>query len=213
MQRFNPRTFLLSPGPGRATLDYRKGSIVFRQSAAADSVCFLDSGRVKLTAGSRHGRAAVVGIVAPGEFFGEGALAGQAHRTATAEAMTSCRVVRLQKAAMLRLLEEQPAVARLFGKHLLARAARLEEDLIDQLLNPTEKRLGRALLMLARLDHARTPHVITTPINQRTLAEMVGTTRPRVSHFMTKFRRMGLISGDRERLHVHGSLLKQVIDL
>jgi len=212
LQRFNSRTYLTSPGHGRTTLVYPKDSIVFRQSADADSVFFLHGGRVKLSVASRHGRTAVIGVVAAGEFFGEGCLAGQKHRVATAETMTECRLVRLKKSAVLHLLEEQPSFARLFGRHLLSRASRLESDLIDQLLYPAEKRLGRTLLMLAELDHAHTPHAITTPISQRTLAEMVGTTRPRVSHFMTKFRRMGLISGGRDRLHVHRSLLRQVID-
>jgi len=184
--------------------------IIFAQGDLADSVLYIHSGKVKVTVNSAQGKEAVVAILGPDEFCGEGCLAGQPRRMATATAMTDCEIMRLEKAAIIRVLHDEPAFSEMFVAHLLARTIRVEEDLVDQLFNSSEKRLARALLLLANFGKEGKPEPIIAKVSQETLAEMIGTTRSRVSHFMNKFRQLGFIeyNGD---LKVHSSLLSVVL--
>ena len=207
---FDPKAFLATVGRGHVVSDWHKDDVVFRQSAVADAVFYIEEGKIKIVVTSREGKEAVVGILGPGEFFGEGCLIGQRLRLATAKAMTDSRVVRVSKAEMLRVLQTEPRFAELFMTHLLTRNSRVEEDLVDQLFNSSEKRLARTLLLLANFGKEGGPQSVTTPISQETLAEIVGTTRPRVNHFMNKFRKLGFIEYD-GHLHVHGSLLSVIL--
>lgn len=183
------------------------GNVLFRQSDPADSVFCVEAGRVKLAVTSAQGKEAVVGLFGPGEFFGEGCLIGQPVRLATATAMTGCQLVRIEYTQMIRILVEQPSFGAFFMHHLLTRNSRVEEDLVDQLFNSSEKRLARTLLLLANVDKGEGPQPITTPVSQETLAEIVGTTRSRVSHFMNKFRKLGFIDYNGQHLSVRSSLL------
>ena len=167
--------------------------IVFSQGDAADSVFFIEQGKVKVTVVSEQGKEAVVAILGPGEFFGEGCLAGQPRRMVTATTMRESTIVRLEKTAIIRVLHDEPAFSEMFISHLLARNIRVEEDLVDQLFNSSEKRLARALLLLANFGKEGRPESIAAKISQETLAEMIGTTRSRVSFFMNKFRQLGFI--------------------
>jgi CRP/FNR family cyclic AMP-dependent transcriptional regulator len=207
---FDPEAFLATVGPGHTLSDLRKGEVVFRQSAAADAVFYIQKGKIKIMVASREGKEAVVGVLSPGEFFGEGCLIGQPLRLATAKAMIDSQVVRVSKAEMLRILHAEPSFAELFMTHLLTRNSRVEEDLVDQLFNSSEKRLARTLLLLANIGKDGGPQPITTPISQETLAEIIGTTRPRVSLFMNKFRKLGFIDYN-GHLQVHSSLLSVVL--
>lgn len=185
-------SFLESGGLPRDVVTYRKGAVIFAQGDEAKTVCYLRNGAVKLSVLSRIGREAVVGILGPGDFFGEGVLAGQNVRIATATAMSPCTVLLVEQAAMAALLHGDSDFSDRFIKHMLTRNIRIEADLVDQLFNSTERRLARTLLLLARYGqehhHAKVPRV-----SQETLAEMIGSTRTRVNHFMNKFRRMGLV--------------------
>src|SRR5690606_2370580 len=176
----------------------------------ADSVLYIHYGKVKVTVNSAQGKEAVVAILGPNEFCGEGCLAGQPRRMATATAMTDCEIMRLEKAAIIRVLHDEPAFAEMFVAHLLARTIRVEEDLVDQLFNSSEKRLARALLLLANFGKEGKPEPIIAKVSQATLAEMIGTTRSRVSHFMNKFRKLGFIEYN-GALKVHSSLLNVVL--
>jgi CRP/FNR family transcriptional regulator, cyclic AMP receptor protein len=207
---FDPEAFLATVGPGHTLSDLRKGEVVFRQSAAADAVFYIQKGKIKIMVASREGKEAVVGVLSPGEFFGEGCLIGQPLRLSTAKAMIDSQVVRVSKAEMLRILHAEPSFAELFMTHLLTRNSRVEEDLVDQLFNSSEKRLARTLLLLANIGKDGGPQPITTPISQETLAEIIGTTRPRVSLFMNKFRKLGFIDYN-GHLQVHSSLLSVVL--
>ena len=207
---FDAKAFLATVGRGHAVSDWRKDEVVFRQSAAADAVFYIQKGKIKIVVTSEEGKEAVVGILGPGEFFGEGCLIGQPLRLATAKAMTESQVVRVSKAEMLRVLQTEPRFAELFMTHLLTRNSRVEEDLVDQLFNSSEKRLARTLLLLANFGKEGGPQPITTPISQETLAEIIGTTRPRVNHFMNKFRKLGFIDYN-GHLQVHGSLLSVIL--
>jgi CRP/FNR family transcriptional regulator, cyclic AMP receptor protein len=190
---FNPKSILAKVGEGRSTGKYHKDQIVFSQGGPADSVFYIQKGEVKITVVSKQGKEAVVAILGTNEFFGEGCLAGQARRTATAAAMTDSDVVRLEKGAILRVIHEEPAFSEMFIAHLLARAVRAEADLVDQLFNSSEKRLARLLLLLSNFGKGDKPEPVIPKISQETLAEMIGTTRSRVSFFMNKFRKLGLI--------------------
>src|SRR6202023_157399 len=190
---FDPKAFLSKVNGGRAIADYRKDQIVFRQGDPADAVFYIRSGKVKSTVVSEQGKEAVVALLGTGDFFGEGCLTGQPLRLATVSAMTECVIVRITKADTTRVIHEEPAFAELFIAHLLARNLRVEEDLVDQLFNSSEKRLARVLLLLANFGKDGKPEAVIPKISQETLAEMVGTTRSRVSHFMNKFRKLGLI--------------------
>jgi CRP/FNR family cyclic AMP-dependent transcriptional regulator len=207
---FDPKVFLSKVNGGRTISDYRRDENVYSQGDPADSVFFIQSGKVKKTVVSEQGREAVVALLGTGDFFGEGCLAGEALRLATVSAMTKCVVVRISKEDITRVLHEEPAFAELFISHLLARNSRVEEDLVDQLFNSSEKRLARLLLLLANFGKERRPEPIIPKISQETLAEMIGTTRARVSFFMNKFRQLGLIDYN-GKIEVHSSLLNVVL--
>jgi CRP/FNR family transcriptional regulator, cyclic AMP receptor protein len=195
---------------GRITKDYRKDEEMFVQGQRSDSIFFIQEGRVKITVLSAYGKEAVVGIMAEGQFFGEGCLHNQAVRTATARALGHCRITSITKAATLAALRDQPKFAKVFMDHLLIRNRRIEEDVIDQLFNSSEKRLARLLLLLANYGKAGNPPIVPVTLNQETLADMIGTTRPRVSFFMNKFRSLGLIDYN-GKITVHQALLDSVL--
>jgi CRP/FNR family transcriptional regulator, cyclic AMP receptor protein len=195
---------------GRVVSDYRKDQIVYTQGEPSDSVFYIQSGKVKKTVVSEHGKEAVVALLGTGDFVGEGCLTGEALRLATVSAMTECVIVRISKADITRVIHEEPAFAELFIAHLLARNLRVEEDLVDQLFNSSEKRLARVLLLLANFGKEGRPEPILAKISQETLAEMIGTTRSRASFFMNKFRQLGLIDYN-GHIEVHSSLLNVVL--
>ena len=207
---FDPATFLAKVGEGRSILVYRKNQAVFAQGDKADAVFYLQKGKVKLTVVSNQGKEAVVAILGEGEFFGEGCLIAQPLRMATATALTPCSILRVEKPAMVRVLHAQPTFSERFITHLLARNIRIEEDLVDQLFNSAEKRLARVLLLLANFGKEGRPEAVIPKISQETLAEMIGTTRSRVSFFMNKFRKLGFIYYN-DGLEVHSSLLNIIL--
>jgi len=207
---FDPKVFLDTESIGRTISKYRKDQTVFSQGSSADAVFYIQKGKVKITVVSEQGKEAVVAVLGPDEFCGEGCLTGQTRRMATAVAMTECEIMRLEKAAMIRVLHEEPAFSEMFVAHLLARTIRVEEDLVDQLFNSSEKRLARSLLLLANFGKDGRPERIIAKVSQETLAEMIGTTRSRVSHFMNKFRKLGFIDYN-GHLEVHSSLLNVVL--
>ena len=207
---FNPKSFLAKVGEGRSIGSYDKDQIVFSQGDPADAVFYLQKGTVKVTVVSEQGKEAVVAILGANEFFGEGCLAGQKRRIATATTITESVIVRLEKAAILRVIHQEPAFAEMFIAHLLGRTIRVEADLVDQLFNSSEKRLARLLLLLAHFGKEDKPEPMIAKISQETLAEMIGTTRSRVSFFMNKFRRLGFIDYN-GGIEVHSSLLNVVL--
>jgi CRP/FNR family transcriptional regulator, cyclic AMP receptor protein len=207
---FNPRAFLAKVGEGRAINTYRKNQVVFSQGDRADAVFYIQKGKAKVTVISEQGKEAVVAILGPGEFFGEGCLAGQTQRIATVAIMTEAVVMRLEKTAIVRVIHKEPAFSELFIAHLLGRTIRIEADLVDQLFNSSEKRLARLLLLLANFGKEGKPEPIIAKISQETLAEMIGTTRSRVSFFMNKFRKLGFIQYNGV-IEVHSSLLNAVL--
>jgi CRP/FNR family cyclic AMP-dependent transcriptional regulator len=207
---FDPTVFLAKAGIGRIVLKSKKHTVIFAQGDAADSVFYIQKGKVKVTVISALGKEAVVAILDTGGFCGEGCLTGQPLRMGTASAMTDCEVTRIEKAAIVRVLKNEPLFATRFMEYLLTRTVRVEEDLIDQLFNSSEKRLARALLLLAHFGKEGRPEPILAKISQETLAEMIGTTRSRVSFFMNKFRKMGFISYN-GHIEVHSSLLNLVL--
>lgn len=207
---FDPAAFLEFAAKGRTVSTHRKGAILFRQGDAANSVFYMREGKVKISVLSAQGKEAVVAILGVDEFLGEGCLIGQPKRLSTATAMTECATMQVDKAEIVRVLHEEPAFSAMFVSHILARSARIEEDLVDQLFNSTEKRLARVLLLMANFGKEGRPEPIIAKINQETLAEMVGTTRSRVSHFMNKFRDLGFINYN-GHLEVHSSLLSVVL--
>ena len=207
---FDPKIFLARIGDGRSIARYRKGEIVFSQGEPANSIFYIQKGKAKLTVVSKQGKEAVVAILGVDEFFGEGCLAGQTMRIATAAAMTDAVVMRLERAAVVRALHDEPAFSEVFIAYLLARSIRVEADLVDQLFNSSEKRLARLLLLLANFGKETKPEPIIAKISQETLAEMIGTTRSRVSFFMNKFRKLGFIEYN-GGIEVHSSLLNVVL--
>ena len=207
---FDPKVFLSKVNGGKAISDYRKNQIVYTQGEPADSVFYIQSGKVKKTVVSEHGKEAVVALLGTGDFFGEGCLTGEPLRLATVSAMTECVIVRIAKADIIRVIHKEPAFAELFIAHLLSRNSRVEADLVDQLFNSSEKRLARVLLLLANFGKEGRPEPVLAKISQETLAEMIGTTRSRVSHFMNKFRELGLIDYN-GHIEVHSSLLNVVL--
>ena len=209
-QSFDPKTFLAHVGDGRSISKYGKDRTVFAQGEPADAVFFVQKGKVKVTVVSEQGKEAVVAILGTNDFFGEGCLAGQAQRISTVAAMTDSTIVRLDKAAIVRVLHEEPAFSEMFISHLLGRAIRVEADLVDQLFNSSEKRLARLLLLLANFGKEAKPELVIAKISQETLAEMIGTTRSRVSFFMNKFRKLGFINYN-GGIEVHSSLLNVVL--
>jgi CRP/FNR family transcriptional regulator, cyclic AMP receptor protein len=208
---FNTESFLAKIGEGRSIGKYRKDQIVFSQGDASDSVFYIQSGKAKKSVVSEDGKEAVVAILGTGSFFGEGCLTAEALRLATVSAMTECVIVRITKAAVVRLIREEPEFAGLFIAHLLARSLRSEEDLVDQLFNSSEKRLARMLLLLANYGKESRPEPVIAKISQDTLADMIGTTRSRVSFFMNKFRKLGFVDYSGQQIEVHGSLLNAVL--
>ena len=209
--KFDPKTFLAKVGDGKTVTKYRKDQIVFSQGELADAVFYIQQGEVKLTVVSEQGKEAVVAIVGPGHFFGEGCLNGHSLRIATTRAADDgCVITRLEKAVMLATIHKEPEFSELFMSYLLTRNSRIEEDLIDQLFNSSEKRLARLLLLLANFGKEGRPEPIVGKFSQETLAEMIGTTRSRVSFFMNKFRKLGFIEYN-GKIEVHKSLLNMVL--
>jgi CRP/FNR family cyclic AMP-dependent transcriptional regulator len=207
---FDAQAFLNSPGMARKVVEYRSAAAIYSQGDPSDTVLYIQHGSVKLSVLSQTGKEAVVGMLGPGEFFGEGALAGQPVRLATATATTASRILVVPKRQMIRLLHQQHALSDRFIAHMLARNSRLEEDLVDQLFNASEKRLARTLLLLARYGKPEGPRRVLPKISQEVLAEMVGTTRSRVNFFMNKFRKLGFIDYN-GGLKVHHALLSVVL--
>jgi len=206
---FDVDAFLASSGATSKVVTYRKRGVVFSQGDEARDVQYIQKGTIKLTVVSTMGKEAVVAVLGPGDFFGEGALAGQPVRMATARAMTACRVLVIQKATMTRLLHQESGFSDRFISYMLARNIRIEADLVDQLFNSSEKRLARVLLLLGRYADTKAPHTLPK-VSQEMLAEMIGSTRSRVNFFMNKFRKLGLIHYD-GRITIHRSLLSVVL--
>jgi CRP-like cAMP-binding protein len=207
---FVPATFVRKVAIGKSTREYRAKQAVFGQGDPADAVFFLQKGKVKLAVVSTRGKEAVIGVLDEGSFFGEGCLAGQPRRMSTASTLEASSIIRVSKAAMIKLLHRDPVFAELFTAYLLSRNARIEEDLVDQLFNSSEKRLARILLLLAHFGKEPRPETVIPKVSQETLAAMVGTTRARVSYFMNRFRKMGFIHYN-GGLQVHSALLSVVL--
>lgn len=207
---FNPQTFLTRVGTGKTTRTVKKKEVLFSQGDAADAVFYLQTGKVKLTVVSPKGKEAVVAILTPTHFFGEGCLTTQLIRMTTAKTMVDSTLIRIEKAAMVRALHEDPVFSELFMAYLLSRNIRIEEDLVDQLFNSSEKRLARILLLLAHVGKEGKTELVIPKMSQETLAEMVGTTRSRVSFFLNKFKKLGLIDYE-GGLRIHSSLLSVVL--
>ncbi len=208
---FDPHAFLATIGEGRRFVLFPRKHNIFAQGDPTDAVFYIHTGKVRLTVVSNDGKEATIGILGDGEFFGEGALAGQVLRMGSATAMTDCAVLRIDKNAMMRALHREHAFSDMFVAHLLARNIRYEEDLVDQLFNSSEKRLARILLLLAHFGKEGTPETVVPKISQEMLAEMIGTTRSRVSFFMNRFRKLGFIHYNGGGLQVHSSLLNIVL--
>ncbi|MFZ1157901.1 MAG: Crp/Fnr family transcriptional regulator [Candidatus Sulfotelmatobacter sp.] len=211
---FDPNTFLATMGDGRKILAVPKKQTIFAQGDVAEAVFYVQKGKVRLTVVSKVGKEATIGIVSAGNFFGEGALAGQLLRMGSAAAMTDCEILQVEKKTMMEVLRRERALSEMFVAYLLARNIRYEEDLVDQLFNSSEKRLARVLLLLAHFGKEGIPETVVPKISQETLAEMVGTTRSRVSFFMNRFRKLGFIhyaGGTEGALQVHSSLLNVVL--
>jgi CRP/FNR family transcriptional regulator, cyclic AMP receptor protein len=207
---FNPKMFLANVGAGKTILDVRKHQSIFTQGEVADTIFYIQKGKVKLTVMSEQGKEAVVAILGPGQFFGEGCMNGHKLRISTTLEMEDCVITSIANEAMLAALHDEPKFSEMFTAYLLTRNSRVEEDLIDQLFNSSEKRLARMLLLLANFGKAGSPQPIRPNISQETLAEMIGTTQSRVSHFMNKFRKLGLIDYN-GHIEVHNSLLSAVL--
>jgi CRP/FNR family cyclic AMP-dependent transcriptional regulator len=208
--RFDPQVFLDTIDGGRTAAKYEKDQSVFLQGDAADSVFYIQEGRVKVTVVSERGKEAIVALHDKGHFFGEGCLTGQPLRLATVSAMTSSVILRIDKAAMVRVLHDEPKFSEMFMRYLLARTARVEEDLVDQLFNSSEKRLARLLLLMANFGKEGRPDTVIASVSQETLAEMVGTTRSRINVCMNKFRKLGFVEYN-GTVRVHSSLLNVVL--
>lgn len=207
---FSVKAFLAKVGDGRSIANYGTGNSVYSQGDTADSVFYVHKGKVKVTVVSEQGKEAVVAFLGVNDFFGEGCLAGQPMRMATVSTLLDSVIVRMDKTAIMRVIHDEPAFSDFFIAHLLSRAVRVEADLVDQLFNSSEKRLARLLLLLANFGKEGRPEPIIAKISQETLAEMIGTTRSRVSFFMNKFRKLGFIEYN-GRIKVHSSLLNVVL--
>ena len=207
---FDPKLFLSKVGDGRTLADYPKHHKLYSQGGPADSIFYIQKGKVKLTVVSTQGKEATIAILGPGDFLGEGALAGQPLRMATASTMSECTIMRLEKSSVLAVLRDEPGFSALFIQHLLSRNIRFEEDLVDHLFNSSEKRLARVLLLLANFGKEDKPELVIPKISQETLAGIVGTTRSRVSFFMNRFRELGFIKYNGV-LEIHSSLLNVVL--
>jgi CRP-like cAMP-binding protein len=209
-KRFDATAFLANIGQGRRLLEFGKKARIYTQGEPADAIFYLQKGKIKLSVVSQQGKEAIIGLLAPGDFFGEGSIAGQPLRMSTALAMTDCSVIRIEKKVMMQVLHQQHEMSDMFVAYLLARNIRYEEDLVDQLFNSSEKRLARILLLLARFGKEGKPEAIIPTITQEALAEMVGTTRSRVNFFLNRFRKLGFIKYNGE-MEVHSSLLNVVL--
>ena len=207
---FDPKEYLAKVGDGKTILEFRKDEHVFKQGDLAEAVFYIQKGKVKLTVLSEQGKEAIVAILGPDQFFGEGCMNGHKLRISTTTAIEDCIITSITKSAMIATLHNEPKFSELFMAFLLTRNSRIEEDFIDQLFNSSERRLARLLLLLANFGKEGSPQPINPNISQATLAEMIGTTRSRVSHFMNKFRKLGLISYN-GHIDVHGSLLSAVL--
>ena len=207
---FDAKSFFANSGKGRIVAAYRKNQIIFSQGGAADAVFFVNKGKVRISVVSDRGKEAIVSILGPNEFFGEACISGQSVRLVSVHALTEATVTRIDKSEMLRLLRKEPLFSEVFTVHLLQRTLRVEADLVDQLFNSSEKRLARLLLILANYGSEGKPEPILAKISQETLAEMIGTTRSRVSFFMNRFRKLGLIKYN-GHIEVHKSLLNLVL--
>ena len=207
---FEPKLFLAKVGNGRTITEYRKNEVIFPQGDPADAIFYIQKGKVKLTVVSNQGKEAVIAMLGSGDFFGEGCLAGQPRRMSTVTTITESSIVRLNKADTVRVLRDEPAFSEMFLHYLLTRNIRIEEDLVDHLFNSSEKRLARVLLLLANFGKEGKPETVIPKMSQETLAEIIGTTRSRVSFFMNKFRKMGFIAYN-GHLEVHSSLLNVVL--
>jgi CRP/FNR family transcriptional regulator, cyclic AMP receptor protein len=210
-QNLDPKTFLATIGEGRRAVAFRKREVIFAQGDAADAIFYIQHGKVQLSVVSKIGKEATLGILNERQFFGEGALAGQSLRMGSATALTDCELLRIDKKAMMRALHREHRFSDMFVAYLLARNIRYEEDLVDQLFNSSEKRLARLLLLLARFGKEGVPETVIPKISQETLAEMIGTTRSRVSFFMNRFRKLGFLDYGEDGLQVHSSLLNVVL--
>jgi CRP/FNR family cyclic AMP-dependent transcriptional regulator len=210
-REFNPQEFLATIGEGRKVVSFPKKETIFAQGDAADAVFYIQEGKVRLTVVSKVGKEATLGILSQGDFFGEGGLAGQHLRMGSASSMTDCELLRIEKKAMMLALHREHKFSDLFVAYLLARNIRYEEDLVDQLFNSSEKRLARLLLLLAHFGKDGAPEIVIPKISQETLAEMIGTTRSRVSFFMNRFRELGFLDYGEGGLQVHSSLLNIVL--
>jgi CRP/FNR family transcriptional regulator, cyclic AMP receptor protein len=210
-REFDPLQFLATIGKGRKVVSFPKKQTIFAQGDAADAVFYIQAGKVRLTVVSKAGKEATLGILGAGEFFGEGTLAGQSLRMGSSSAMTDCELLRIDKKAMMLALHREQTFSELFVAYLLARNVRYEEDLVDQLFNSSEKRLARILLLLAHFGKESAPQAVIPKISQETLAEMIGTTRSRVSFFMNRFRKLGFLDYGVDGLQVHSSLLNIVL--
>jgi CRP/FNR family cyclic AMP-dependent transcriptional regulator len=208
---FDPRKFLATIGEGRKIVAVAKKQTVYAQGATCDAVFYIQTGKVRLTVVSKTGKEATLGILSEGEFFGEGGLAGQPLRMGSATAMTDCELMRIDKKVMMFALRQEHTLSDLFTAYLLGRNIRFEEDLVDHLFNSSEKRLARALLLLARYGKEGAPETAIPKMSQETLADMIGTTRSRVSFFMNKFRKSGFVDYGGSALQVHSSLLNVVL--
>ena len=208
---FDPKRFLATIGEGRKIVSIPKKQTIYAQGAACEAVFYIQKGKVRLTVVSKNGKEATIGILNPGDFFGEGGLAGQPLRMGAATAMTDCELMRIEKKAMMEALHREHTLSDMFTAYLLGRNIRYEADLVDQLFNSSEKRLARILLLLANFGKEGRPETVVPKISQETLAEMVGTTRSRVSFFMNRFRKLGFIDYN-GGLEVHSSLLNVVLN-
>lgn len=208
---FDLKELMSRVGPGNRGQKFTKNQVIYHQGDQADSVHYISSGRVKIVVNSQQGREAIVALLTEGEFFGEGCLGGQSKRTASVKAIEDCTIVRIGKEAIIKLLKDDPPFSNLFMNHLLLRSVRVEEDVVDLLFNSSEKRLARALLLLANFGKEGKPAPITPLLNHETLAEIVGTTRSRITFFMNKFRRLGYIDYNGS-LQIHNTLLGVVLN-
>jgi CRP/FNR family transcriptional regulator, cyclic AMP receptor protein len=211
LSKFDPKTFLSTIDGGRKIAPFPKRQTIFAQGDSADAVFYVQKGKVKLAVVSKIGKEATIGVLNEGDFFGEGCLTGQPLRLCSATAMTDCSVMKIDKKSMIEVLHREPAFSAVFVAYLLARNIRYEEDLVDQLFNSSEKRLARILLLLAHFGKEGKPEIVIPKMSQESLAEMVGTTRSRVSFFMNRFREMGFVDYDGDGLQVHSSLLNVVL--
>jgi CRP/FNR family cyclic AMP-dependent transcriptional regulator len=207
---FDVKAFLTKANGGKTIVSYRNNATIFVQGDPADAIFYIQKGKVKLTVVSKRGKEAVIALLGEGDFFGEGCLAGQPLRMATAVTLSNCSIMKLEKAGVVRLLREEPAFSEMFVAHLLSRNIKIEEDLVDQLFNSSEKRLARVLLLLANFGKEGRPEEVIPKMSQETLAEIVGTTRSRVSFFMNRFRKLGFIEYNGS-LKIHSSLLNVIL--